>query len=212
MIRTFMVRENRLAKLLMLEDGERQASDLFHLAEILQRESFSNGEALLLWLHDKIFNVEGRQQEKIRLESDFKTLEIMTIHKSKGLEFPIVFLPFALFKGRGEKEGIYIDATKERRYIYPEECTPEIERYFLKENLAEDIRLLYVALTRAKFHTYVGFTRALDKKAYQDNALSYLMGIGTKDEDLAPFFEAGISHQIFSEEELNDPQMIRVNL
>lgn len=212
MIRTFMVRENRLAKLLMLEDGERQASDLFHLAEILQRESFSNGEALLLWLHDKIFNVEGRQQEKIRLESDFKTLQIMTIHKSKGLEFPIVFLPFALFKGRGEKEGIYIDATKERRYIYPEECTPEIERYFLKENLAEDIRLLYVALTRAKFHTYVGFTRALDKKAYQDNALSYLMGIGTKDEDLAPFFEVGISHQIFSEEELNDPQMIRVNL
>ena len=212
MIRTFMVRENRLAKLLMLEDGERQASDLFHLAEILQRESFSNGEALLLWLHDKIFNVEGRQQEKIRLESDFKTLQIMTIHKSKGLEFPIVFLPFALFKGCGEKEGIYIDATKERRYIYPEECTPEIERYFLKENLAEDIRLLYVALTRAKFHTYVGFTRALDKKAYQDNALSYLMGIGTKDEDLAPFFEAGISHQIFSEEELNDPQMIRVNL
>lgn len=212
MIRTFMVRENRLAKLLKLENGERYASDLFHLAEILQRESFSNGEALLLWLHDKIFNVEGKQQEKIRLESDFKTLQIMTIHKSKGLEFPIVFLPFALFKGRTEKGGIYIDEAKNRRYIYPEESTPEIETYFLKENLAEDIRLLYVALTRAKFHTYVGFTRALDKKAYQDNALSYLMGIGDRDEDLSRFFEAAIAHRPFSEEDLKAPQSIRLNL
>ena len=178
MIRAFMVRENRLAKLLLLENGERFASDLFHLGELLQRESFSNKEALLLWLHDKMFGYEEGEGAEIRLESDFKTIQVMTIHKSKGLEFPIVFLPFGLFKTQAKSEGVYVDpTTHQRHYVFAGDATEAEKDYFRKEALAEDIRLLYVALTRAKYHTYIGFCRMLKKDVYQDNALSYLMGL-----------------------------------
>lgn len=187
MIRAFMVRENRLARLLTLDNGERLASDLFHLGELLQREAFSNKEALLLWLHDKMFGFEEGEGAEIRLESDFKTIQIMTIHKSKGLEFPVVFLPFGLFKTQAKSEGVYIDPeTHLRRYVFAADATAIEKDYFADDALAEDIRLLYVALTRAKFHTYIGYCGALKPSHYKHNALGYLLGI---DEDIAHFNE-----------------------
>ena len=192
MIRAFMVKGDRLARMLTLENGERLASDLFHLGELLQREAFSNGEALLLWLHDKMFGLDGSDGTEIRLESDFKTIQIMTIHKSKGLEFPIVFLPFGLFTTSVKKEGVYV-LGENRRYIFSGEATEKEIEYFEAEALAEDIRLLYVALTRAKFHTYVGFTKALNAKSYENNALSYLMGIAEDRENIALNFQGFIN-------------------
>lgn len=197
MLRAFMVRENRLAKLLLLEEGERLASDLFHLGELLQRESFSNKEALLLWLYDKMFGYEEGEGAEIRLESDFKTIQVMTIHKSKGLEFPIVFLPFGLFKTQAKNEGVYVNPqTHQRHYVFAGEATEEEKHYFSEEVLAEDIRLLYVALTRAKYHTYIGFCRMLKKEVYQDNALSYLMGLDTDVKEMTSEFLANFNHDL----------------
>ncbi len=205
MLRAFMVREDRLAKLLALDNGERLASDLFHLGELLQRESFNNREALLLWLHDKMFGFEEGEGAEIRLESDFKTIQVMTIHKSKGLEFPVVFLPFGLFKTQAKSEGVYIDPEHhQRHFVFAGDATEAEKSYFNEETLAEDIRLLYVALTRAKYHTYVGFCRTLKKEVYQDNALSYLLGLDEKSDDpsaafLANFNEAFTRREISAE-------------
>lgn len=203
MLRTFMVRGNRLAKLLNLENGERFASDLFHLGELLQRESFNNKEALLLWLHDKMFGFEEGEGTEIRLESDFKTIQVMTIHKSKGLEFPVVFLPFGLFKTQAKNEGVYVNpSTHQRHYVFSDDATDDEKNYFSEEALAEDIRLLYVALTRAKYHTYIGICRKLKKEQYRDNALSYLFGLDIDSEDLAAAFLANFNEALTHREVL----------
>lgn len=207
MIRAFMVRENRLARMLALENGERYASDLFHLGELLQRETFGNGEALLLWLHDKMFGIAGSDGTEIRLESDFKTIQIMTIHKSKGLEFPVVFLPFGLFTTTAKSSGVYVDATTHaRQYIFPGEATTEQAEFFAEEAIAEDIRLLYVALTRAKFHTYVGFTRSLSARTYEKNALSSLIGFEDETKTLKVHFDASIEYRAVTTFDLMKPQ------
>ncbi len=222
MIRDFMVREDRLARLLALENGERLASDLFHLGELLQRESFSNAEALLLWLHDKMFGFDEGEGAEIRLESDFKTIQIMTIHKSKGLEFPIVFLPFGLFKTRAENAGVYVaQPVKEgegegaeasiaekvgaRRYIFANEGNSDETNYFQRQAIAEDIRLLYVALTRAKFHTYVGYSKDLKKRMYENNALAYLMGIERDMKGAGVNFNEGIHNVTIFDDFIDSP-------
>ena len=203
MIRAFMVRENRLARMLALENGERFASDLFHLGELLQREAFSNGEALLLWLHDKMFGLDSSDGTEIRLESDFKTIQIMTIHKSKGLEFPVVFLPFGLFTTTAKNAGVYVnEKTNARKYLFSGEATADESEYFANEAIAEDIRLLYVALTRAKFHTYVGFTKWLSAKTYEKNALAHLIGIDTETKRLNTHFDDSIECRAVSAADL----------
>lgn len=209
MLRAFMVREDRLAKLLALDNGERLASDLFHLGELLQRESFNNREALLLWLHDKMFGFEEGEGAEIRLESDFKTIQVMTIHKSKGLEFPVVFLPFGLFKTQAKSEGVYIDPEHQRHFVFAGDATEAEKSYFNEEILAEDIRLLYVALTRAKYHTYVGFCRTLKKEVYQDNALSYLLGLDEKSDDPSAAFLANFN-EAFTRREIS-VEMLQVS-
>ena len=66
----------------------------------------------------------------------------MTIHKSKGLEFPVVFLPFGLFKTQAKSEGVYIDPeTHLRRYVFAADATAIEKDYFADDALAEDIRL-----------------------------------------------------------------------
>lgn len=177
MLRTFIVQEGRLARLRSLEDGERLVSDLFHLGELLQAQKISTKEGLLAWLEEQM--EEGREDSAtLRLESDFKTIQVMTYHKSKGLEFPIVFIPFALRKPQPESEGIYEVSSREesyRRYLFKEEVDEVAKEYFRKEQLAEEIRFLYVALTRAKYHNFIGYTQYFKPEDYPQTALGHLL-------------------------------------
>ena len=87
------------ARLLSEIGGERVLTNLLHLAELLQNASLQQeGEqALIRWLAEQIANPSGGGDEAIvRLESDADLVKIVTIHKSKGLEYPLVFLPFAV--------------------------------------------------------------------------------------------------------------------
>lgn len=208
MLRAFMVRNNRLAKLLKLDNGERLASDLFHLGELLQRESFSNQEALLLWLHEKMFGFEAGEGAEIRLESDFKTIQIMTIHKSKGLEFPVVFLPFGNFKTQAKKEGVYIHPqSHNKHYVFSGDATEEEGDFFTKEVLAEDIRLLYVALTRAKYHTYIGFCQKLSPSSYENTPFAYLMNFNAKLEEPGVNYKTRFS-DVFTRKEVLQKDLV----
>lgn len=97
MLREIMVSRNLAENLLASEGGERRLTDVLHIGELLQEASLTldSEPALLRWLAQQIDNpaVQSENQQ-LRLESDRHLVQVVTIHKSKGLEFPIVWLPF----------------------------------------------------------------------------------------------------------------------
>ena len=159
------IAEHRAAALLTLEDGERRLTNLLHLAELAQHAATGlDGErALSDWLARRIAGADqDREEEQLRLESDSGRVHIVTLHKSKGLEYPIVFLPFAPLRrkntGRGPRLCKYRRNDNEVVYLCLGDATDaaaqEIE---MREALAERLRLLYVGLTRARVACYVAW-------------------------------------------------------
>ena len=159
-----LLREVRAAeRLLELAGGERSLTNLLHLSELLQRavsEEHLGPAALVAWLGEQRGETSSRSEHtEIRLESDEDAVRLLTVHKAKGLEFPIVYAPF-LWSGLNtfnvpkpriiHHEGetfLDIDRDKERRAAHV--------ALYNREQLAEDLRLAYVALTRAAHRTTV---------------------------------------------------------
>ncbi|KTG15918.1 MULTISPECIES: exodeoxyribonuclease V subunit beta [unclassified Guyparkeria] len=146
--------------------GERRLTNLLHLAEWLQQMDHDvDGEtALIHRLH--LAMTEGVAEQEIRLEQDSEMVRIVTIHSSKGLQYPVVFLPFAALIGRDDSDAATgsrgsgeIEPTRRHRHgqnvwdMRPEATTRDRAA---RESIAEEIRLLYVALTRAEFACYLG--------------------------------------------------------
>lgn len=158
MLREFMQDVNLAPTMLEQIGGERRLTDFLHLTEKLQQKSLEldSKEGVLRYLRLSIQNPNGDSDEqKIRLETDAELVRIVTIHKSKGLEYPIVYLPFALtpFQDRG-KSALYHD-DQQQLWISIDPDENESERH--KEELyAADIRLAYVALTRSKEACFIG--------------------------------------------------------
>jgi exodeoxyribonuclease V beta subunit len=119
-------------------DGERRLTNLLHLGDLLQSASAGlQGEAALVrYLEQQLQNPKSSgDSAQLRLESDAHLVQVITLHKSKGLQYPLVFLPFAS-AFRAETDSNKDDALR----------------------LAEDVRLLYVALTRAERALWLGLT------------------------------------------------------
>jgi exodeoxyribonuclease V beta subunit len=171
-------------------DGERRLTNLLHLAELLQVESRrkSGIDTLLTWFAHAIRQPSKAGEEaQLRLESDARRVKIVTIHTSKGLEYPIVFCPF-LWDGR-------LSQRKVMGLLFHDGCqavldlgSPEQEanrRRAVLEEMSEKLRLLYVALTRAVYRCYVvwgNVRNARDKgEGLHTAALAWLLhgGAGT---------------------------------
>lgn len=145
--------------------GERALTNYYHLIEVLQaaeRERRLSAKDLLLWFGQQLAGDTRDQNEyELRLESEAQALRIMTIHKSKGLEFPVVFLPFLWGDGKRKNSGglgpIFHQAVAHgyRRCLDLGDDAGESETHAVHEALAEDLRLLYVALTRASAALYL---------------------------------------------------------
>lgn len=138
-------------------DWERSLSNLNQLAELLQQQSrrMRGQQALIRWLQ---LQIESSQQSdndenRLRLESDEQLVRIVTIHKSKGLEYPLVFLPYFYGAKAADQAWFYDD---DGRLCYDLMRQASHMSLAEQERLAEDMRLLYVALTRAKYHCYLG--------------------------------------------------------
>ena len=104
MFRVLSRRENIMTRLIEFFDGERRITNILHLSEILQKkgmESKADAEDLLNWFERQLdpFMIR-KKEEQLRLESDENAVRIITIHKSKGLEFPVVFCPFLFGNSR----------------------------------------------------------------------------------------------------------------
>lgn len=160
--------------------GERYLTDLLHLAELLQQAAakLDGPQALLRFLHEHIYQRDSLQQpadeQVVRLESDAELIQIVTIHKSKGLEYPLVFLPFiSLCRPVSEQDKVFNYHDSDGLLCQSITADPAILRQADQERLGEDIRKLYVALTRAKYACWVSLAPTGD---WQKSALAYLLG------------------------------------
>lgn len=151
-----------LERLSLLANAERILTNLRHLAELLHTAELKERLgplALLRWLQDRrARGHEDAEVVELRLESDAQTVRVMTLHKSKGLEFPIVYLPFLhdgkTFRGRHvQTQPIRFHApdgqlTIDLRGLQQAELAHATQAW--QEIFEERLRLLYVALTRAE--------------------------------------------------------------
>jgi len=181
-MKTRHLAENLLAS----PGGERRLTDVLHLGELLQEAAaqLDSEHALVRWLAQQIAQPNRQSDnQQLRLESDRHLVQVITIHKSKGLEFDLVWLPFvgnfcqqrqALYHDRHSFQVLLDLNVNEDSLAWAEE-----------ERLAEDLRLLYVALTRSVYHSSIGIApliRGARKK--QDgtdmhrSALGYLVQAG----------------------------------
>ena len=151
-------------RLLGLLDGERRMSNYLQLAELLQ-EAQANAlglHGLVDWLGRRIADADANDEAQLlRLESDARRVQIVTLHKSKGLEYPLVFLPFAGI-GRNERAPgrccMVHDASDGRRLQWKlgaAEQWDAAKAAWQAEQRAEDARLLYVGLTRAEHALWI---------------------------------------------------------
>ena len=148
-------------RLLTLADGERRLTNLLHLAECLQQvaDQQRTPEALLTHLQTQRQQTTADDAAQLRLESDQNLVRIVTIHKCKGLEYPLVFCPF-LWDGHLYESDDYHAVDGEALIDYRGELASDNERAYAKaarqlEAAAESLRLIYVALTRAVFRCYL---------------------------------------------------------
>ncbi len=146
-----------------LADGERRLTNWLHLADLLQHASVElDGEqALIRWLASRIAEADDARTEEhlLRLESDDDLIQIVTIHKSKGLEYPVVCLPFACStQSTGQRVASFVNRidTQGERMLHLEPDADD-RVYAELEHLREELRLFYVAMTRARHTIWMGF-------------------------------------------------------
>lgn len=153
-----LLQRRKLAEIwLATPGGERELTDLRHLGELLQSaaQQLDSEPALVRWLEQQILQPDSAlKNQQLRLENESQLVKIITIHKSKGLEYPLVWFPFPS-NFRATASPLYHDR---RTTVATLDLRDGVEAHRLaeEERLAEDVRLVYVALTRAIFHCSIG--------------------------------------------------------
>jgi exodeoxyribonuclease V beta subunit len=158
MAQSLLAREGIRGRLLRRTDGERRLTNVLHCFEVIHQQAHAGGlgiEGVLTWFGERIARGEAAEEYQIRLETDEKAVKIVTVHVSKGLEYPIVFCPFMWGGVRDNDEVVtFHDAfTMVKDFGSPDHGRHRVLAQ--KETLAENLRLLYVALTRAKYRCYL---------------------------------------------------------
>jgi exodeoxyribonuclease V beta subunit len=176
------------SRLLGWTDGERRLTNLLHLAELLhvaQIREHLGPAGLLRWLatvrrEQDARDEVGAEAAQMRLESDDAAVKLVTIHKSKGLEYPIVYCPYLwdgkLLHGPEEKMPLFHEPPPsidpQRKLDLGSADVDQHRKYAEREAAAEGLRLLYVALTRAKHQCSIVWGSFTDART---SALGYLL-------------------------------------
>ena len=160
------------ARLLAVEGGTRLVTDALHLAELLQAASadvHGVGAQLQWFARQCAAEVKG-EHTQLRLEADTGLVQVLTIHMSKGLEFPVVVLPYAADPGKGKTPSGLADADVRDREHGPmrvwsrkehlvDPGAEDLKALIARDEAAERRRQLYVALTRARNALHVVWMR-----------------------------------------------------
>jgi exodeoxyribonuclease V beta subunit len=165
---TISLDEHLPRRVLGIADGERGLTDLQHIAQLLHAAATNEQlgtAALTSWLRERIASSkeEGNRDDLTRrLESDADAVQVLTIHRSKGLEFPVVYCPFLWEPGwipDGDRPVYFHDAdANDIRAIDVGLQGAEYirhKRQYRSEERGEDLRMMYVALTRAKHQAVI---------------------------------------------------------
>lgn len=165
--------------------GERRITDLRHLMTLLHQTSLSlspTPEQLVAWFFGKVCNAETDRDKtcEMRLDTDRDAVTVMTVHASKGLEFPIVLCP-ALWARGVERMGGLWSCHDGEQIVLPLTASDQ-ERYLpqgKREALSEALRLTYVALTRARVVCHVWGGNLMDGNLKNaKDPINYLLGRG----------------------------------
>ena len=166
-------------------DGERRMTDLRHIGQLLHAAAATEGmgpAALTAWLRRRIDEAEtdtSDEERSRRLESDADAVQVLTIHRSKGLEFPVVYYPYlwepTFIPKEAEPLFFHDPANGDVRTLDVGLEGPDWARHrqlYEAEQRGEDLRLAYVALTRAQHQAVVWWASAW---AARDSALARLL-------------------------------------
>ena len=164
MIRTLLIEEDCYTRILQYPNGERRLTNILHLCELIHQEASRGSlapESLLLWFNRQRQQKTDNEEAHLRLESEDNLVKIVTVHKSKGLQYGIVFCPF-LWDDAPDSKPAYIpgkpfsfhdpDQPEKSWLVMNAETDEQLKAYLIEENFSESLRLLYVALTRAEYH------------------------------------------------------------
>lgn len=154
MLHKIYLEQGIIQRLKGMVNADRLITDLLHLTEILQEKSqdFESEAELVRWFERKISSPEPNDAQELRLESEEELIKIITIHGSKGLQYPIVWLPFASKKSKERKLGefgLYRNSEGKLDWYFGT-IADDVKNTLQNEEYAEDLRLFYVALTRAE--------------------------------------------------------------
>ena len=162
-------------RMLAQVDGERRLSNLLHLGELLQHaeQSLQGEHALVRYLGEQIQSQHhDSDAQQARLETDALCVKVITYHKSKGLQYPLVFVPFA--------GAFAVEKKAKTNFAQDDEADDDSDP--TATSVEEDMRLLYVALTRAQRGLWMGVaetkndvSKATTKSDLKLSALSQLL-------------------------------------
>jgi exodeoxyribonuclease V beta subunit len=165
LLETITVSEGLPGRMLRSTDGERRLTDVRHIGQLLHTAASADQlgpTALAGWLRARIHETasgEGDEERTRRLESDADAVQVLTVHRSKGAEFPVVYAPF-LWQGWSPRENPPVHFHDPRADhartldVSREGSAYEAHlRQYVVEQRAEELRLAYVALTRARHQT-----------------------------------------------------------
>jgi exodeoxyribonuclease V beta subunit len=162
-------------RMLTQPDGERRLSNLLHLGELLQHaeQSLQGEHALVRYLGEQIQSQQhDSDAQQARLETDALCVKVITYHKSKGLQYPLVFVPFA--------GAFAVEKKAKTNFAQEDEGADDSDP--TATSVEEDMRLMYVALTRAQRGLWMGvaetkndLSKATSKSDLKLSALSKLL-------------------------------------
>ena len=191
---TITLAEGLPERILAQVDGERRLTDLRHVGELLHAAATTEQlgtTALVAWLRRRIAEAgqdTGDEDRSRRLESDAEAVQVLTVHRSKGLEFPIVFYP-DLWEPGFIPEGVpvaYHDPDRGDVRTIDVGLTggdfPRHKRQHVAEQRGEDLRIAYVALTRAQHQAVVWWAPSFGSR---DSSLGRLLFARAEDGSVA---------------------------
>ncbi|MBW6520853.1 MAG: UvrD-helicase domain-containing protein [Desulfoarculaceae bacterium] len=185
MMTRLLASEKILLRLSRKPLAERRISNIHHLLELIQTaetEQAMGPAKTLQWLRSMQEDQGGMEDTELRLESDEEAVKIVTMHGAKGLEYPVVFCPFLWYRSNYLKQGKgVVSCHDENKELIMDLGSPLLEEHkqqALQEELAEELRLAYVALTRARCRCYVFWADVSGNKYVadsRDSSLAWLL-------------------------------------
>jgi exodeoxyribonuclease V beta subunit len=156
-------------RVLSWEDGERHMTDLAHITQLLQ--DVAHRERLSLpglrdWLRKQRYERSGATERNRRLDSDATAVQVMTVYAAKGLQFPVVYVPFAFNRNVQDRDIVLFHDDGVRCLYIGGKDGPDfsaVQQLGRREDASDDSRLTYVALTRAQAQVVAWWSPAFDE-------------------------------------------------